>query len=164
MSLQLPQLNIPPSETDAEEAELIKLHAQWEEHMTDLSPQRRYKHVAVLLLFWDKVEASYLDTSEEVRRLNREIDVVLTHLQIRDLRSVLENQYRFTVLEQSLNPTAEKKKKSPQLLLQKCLADFVYKEDEEDSLLIVYYAGHGNPGSDGELVLTGYDPSNRRID
>ena len=66
MSHQPPQLNIPPSETDAEEAELIKLHAQWEEHMTDLSPQRRYKHVAVLLLFWDKVEASYLDTSEEV--------------------------------------------------------------------------------------------------
>lgn len=160
MSHQLPQLNIPPSETDVEEAELIKLHAQWEEHMTDLSPQRRYRHVAVLLLFWDKVEASYLDTSEEVRSLNREIDVILTYLQIKDLRSVLEKLYRFTVLEQSLNPTTEKKK-SPQLLLQKCLADFVYKEDEEDSLLIVYYAGHGNPGSDGELVLTGYDPSNK---
>ena len=72
MSHQPPQLNIPPSEADVE-AELIKLHAQWEEHMTDLSPQRRYKNVAVLLLFWDKAEASYLDTSGEVRSLNRGI-------------------------------------------------------------------------------------------
>ena len=78
MSHQPPQLNIPPSETDTEEAKLIKLHAQWEELMTDLSPQRRYKHVAVLLLYWDKVEASYLDTSEEVRSLNRVIEAVLT--------------------------------------------------------------------------------------
>ena len=67
------------------------------------------------------------------------------------------------MLEQSLNPITEKKK-SPQVLLQKYLADFVYKEDEEDSLLIVYYAGHGNPGSDGELVLTGYDHSHSMAD
>ena len=73
-----PELNIPPSETDVEEAKITKLHAQWEEHMTDLSRQRRYKHVAVLLLYWDKVEASYLDTSEEVRSLNRVIEAVLT--------------------------------------------------------------------------------------
>lgn len=75
-------------------------------------------------------------------------------LQIRDLKWVLENLYGFTVLKQSLNPITEKKK-SPQKLLQKCLADFVDKEDEKDSLLIVYYAGHGNPGSGGELMLTG---------
>jgi hypothetical protein len=59
------------------------------------------------------------------------------------------------VRKQSLNPITEKKK-SPQKLLQKCLADFVDEEDEKDSLLIVYYAGHGNPGSGGELMLTGY--------
>lgn len=66
------------------------------------------------------------------------------------------------MLEQSLNPITEKKK-SAQKLLQKCLADFVDKEDEKDSLLIVYYAGHGNPGSGGELMLTGYVPSNLGI-
>jgi Caspase domain len=75
-------------------------------------------------------------------------------LQIRDLKAVLESRFHFTVLEQSLNPITDKKK-SAQKLLQKCLADFVDKEDEKDSLLIVYYAGHGNPGSGGELMLTG---------
>jgi hypothetical protein len=83
MSHQPPQLNIPPSETDVDEAEVIKLHAQWEELMTDLSFQRRYKHVAVLLLFWDKVEASYLDTSEEVHSLNRGIEMMLTICRLR---------------------------------------------------------------------------------
>jgi hypothetical protein len=75
MPNQLPQLKISSTpEIDLEEAELIKLHAQWEEHMKDLSPQRRYTRVAVLLLYWDKAgdnaEASYLDTSEEVTELN----------------------------------------------------------------------------------------------
>jgi Caspase domain len=78
-------------------------------------------------------------------------------MQIRDLKSVFESRYHFSVSEQSLNPITERKK-SAQKLLQKCLADFVDEEDEKDSLLIVYYAGHGNPGTSGELILSGYVP------
>jgi hypothetical protein len=79
MPNQPPELKISSTpENDTEEAEFIKLHAQWEEHMKDLSPRRRYRRVAVLLLFWDRAgdnaEASYLDTSEEVKEINRFLD------------------------------------------------------------------------------------------
>lgn len=78
-----------------------------------------------------------------------------SHLgQIEDLTRVFEDRYHFKVLKGILNPGGDKKK-APQKWLQKYLADFVHEEDEKDSLLIVYYAGHGNPGVNGELILTG---------
>ena len=58
------------SEIDSEEAELNMLQAKWEENMKDFGSQRRYTRVAVLLLYWDNVEESYLDTRDEVRPLN----------------------------------------------------------------------------------------------
>jgi hypothetical protein len=57
----------PTSDPEPEEADFIRLQAQWEEHMKDLSPKRRYSRVAVLLLYWIKAGASYLDTAQEVR-------------------------------------------------------------------------------------------------
>jgi hypothetical protein len=85
--------------------------------------------------------------------------IKIDNLQIRDLRSVFSERYHFKVVGKPLNPITEKKI-SPRRWLQKHLADFVYDEDEKDSLLIIYYAGHGNPGPDGELMLTGYVPQN----
>jgi hypothetical protein len=48
-------------------------------------------------------------------------------------------------------------KQSPQIQVQKILVDFVYEHDDENTLLIVYYAGHGVPGKlEGEgLMLAG---------
>jgi hypothetical protein len=44
-----------------------------------------------------------------------------------------------------------------QVQINKHLADFVYEEDAEDTLLIIYYAGHGTPDSvTGRLLLAGY--------
>jgi hypothetical protein len=57
----------PTGDPEPEEADFIQLQAQWEEHMKDLSPKRRYSRVAVLLLYWIKTGASYLDTAQEVR-------------------------------------------------------------------------------------------------
>jgi len=57
----------PTGDPEPEEAHFIQLQAQWEEHMKDLSPKRRYSRVAVLLLYWIKAGASYLDTAQEVR-------------------------------------------------------------------------------------------------
>lgn len=74
--------------------------------------------------------------------------------QIKKLKSVFEERYNFTVSGQSLNPICEKKT-SAQKLLQKCLANFVYEEDQPNTLLIVYYAGHGNPAAEGGLLLQG---------
>jgi hypothetical protein len=57
----------PTNDPEPEEANFIQLQAQWEEHMKDLSPKRRYSRVAVLLLYWIKTGPSYLDTTQEVR-------------------------------------------------------------------------------------------------
>ncbi len=44
-----------------------------------------------------------------------------------------------------------------QVQINKHLATFVYDEDDEDTLLIVYYAGHGTPDSvTGRLLLAGH--------
>jgi len=87
---------------------------------------------------------------EEKGEKGRNADVT----QIEELKGVFEQRYNFRVLTKKLNDIQEKKI-SPQKLLQKCLSDLVYYHDEENSLLIVYYAGHGNPGSNGELILSG---------
>jgi hypothetical protein len=70
------------------------------------------------------------------------------------LTRVFEDKYHFKVINGILNPAGDKPK-TPKKWLQKYLADLVLEEDEKDSLLIVYYAGHGNPGVNGELILTG---------
>ena len=57
----------PAGGPEPEEALFIQLQAQWEEHIKDLSPKRQYSRVAVLLLYWIKAGASYLDTAQEVR-------------------------------------------------------------------------------------------------
>ena len=50
--------------------------------------------------------------------------------------------YRFSVHEKKLN---RENGRSAQLQIQKHLADFVYDEDGEGTLLIIYYAGHATP-------------------
>lgn len=65
------------------------------------------------------------------------------------------NKYNYTVLKQSLNDPKDKEKNA-QVALQKHLADAVYEADgNENALLIIYYAGHGNPNTKGQMVLTG---------
>jgi hypothetical protein len=45
--------------------------------------------------------------------------------------------------------------------MNKHLADFVLEENGEDTLLIIYYAGHGVKDKTEKLRLVGYDlPSN----
>lgn len=54
------------------------------------------------------------------------------------LKEVFEKDYQFTVVETFLD-----KNVGPQKQLNKHLAAFVADYDDEDTLLIVYYAGHG---------------------
>ena len=51
---------------EVEEMENARLQSRFEDSIRDLSPYRGYKHVAVLLLYWDKVFDSYLDSQAEV--------------------------------------------------------------------------------------------------
>lgn len=72
--------------------------------------------------------------------------------QIADLKEVFQKKYNFNVTRGVLNPPDNK---DVTLRIHMLLANFVYEHDADDALLIIYYAGHGNPGKDGELMLGG---------
>lgn len=55
------------NEADADEAKLIELRGHWERQMRHFSPKKKHSKVEVLLLYWDKLSESYLDTDKEVR-------------------------------------------------------------------------------------------------
>jgi hypothetical protein len=56
-----------PTEVDTDESKIIKLRRHWEKQMRHFSPKKKHSKVEVLLLFWDKLSDSYLDTEKEVR-------------------------------------------------------------------------------------------------
>ncbi len=67
------------------------------------------------------------------------------------LERVFQDKYNFNVYHKQIN-----NKKPAQVQAHKYLADFVYEEDGERTLLIVYYAGHGFAGDKaGTLNLAG---------
>ena len=60
---------------------------------------------------------------------------------MKDLRDVLVQQYHYGVTLGELNPEG---KDDSEVVLRYYLSKFVFDHDGEDSLLIVYYAGHGH--------------------
>jgi hypothetical protein len=73
-------------------------------------------------------------------------------LQIGDLEKVFQTEYNFNVTRRALNPPDNK---DVTLRIHMFLANFVFEHDADDALLIIYYAGHGNPGKDGGFMLRG---------
>jgi hypothetical protein len=53
-------------EADVDEAKIIGLRGHWEKQMRHFSPKKKHSKVEVLLLYWDKLSESYLDTDKEV--------------------------------------------------------------------------------------------------
>ena len=78
--------------------------------------------VAVLMLSWKKENKDDLDTADEVARL----------------AAVFQGKYNFTVHHGLIN-----QQKSAKHQINFYLAKFVRDEDDEKTLLIIYYAGHG---------------------
>ena len=79
---------------------------------------------------------------------------LLTSRQVTRLQHTLEEKYRFKTSKVELTCGHGPR---PQVQLNKEVANFVSGEDKEHTLLIVYYAGHGHPGSNpGHLHLTGW--------
>jgi hypothetical protein len=77
---------------------------------------------------------------------------MLIHQKVSRLKKVLGERYRFNIQEKRLKDG----NKTAQVQVNKYLADFVYDEDDRNTLLIVYYAGHGIPGyAPGQLMLAG---------
>lgn len=95
-----------------------------------------YKKVEVLFLCWAK-NSDDMATKEEVNHL----------------RSVFESRFNYHVEIKELDNHSEKKL---QVQINSIVAGFVGSHDGQNTLLIVYYAGHGRPGDYyGSLELFG---------
>ena len=102
-----------------------------------------YKNVEVLMLRWAG-GSDDLGVDQEVN----------------DLKDVLENQFNFHVHVQSLENSLGPKLHSR---INFIVSKFVHDCDGEDTLLIVYYAGHGGPGPEpGQLQVFGWVPRHYR--
>ena len=95
-----------------------------------------YDKVVVLLLCWAQ-SSNDLKTTEEVDAL----------------RLVLENRFKYRTTTEHLD---NDNKKRLQVQLNSKVAAFVDANDGPNTLLIVYYAGHGKPGEiRGDLEMFG---------
>lgn len=98
-----------------------------------------YKNVKCLLISWDKA-CDDLHTDEEVSKL----------------ANVLETRFRYKVSRVYLNSNSHQ---LPHIQLVKYASDFLFAEDAYQTLLLVYYAGHGSPKSSAKgrhgLTLSG---------
>lgn len=115
-----------------------KLRVLWSKVM-DQGPYRNpstYRKVEALFICWAE-NSNDLATKEEVNRL----------------KSVLENRFNYHVQVQLLDHHMDNRL---QVRINRIVADFVDEHDGPNTLLIVYYAGHGRPGSYyGSLELFG---------
>lgn len=114
------------------------LRVKWSKVM-DQGPYKNpstYRKVVALFLCWAE-NSNDLATVDEVNRL----------------KSVFEEQFHYQVQVKSLDNYIEKKL---QVRINRIVAEFVDEHDGPNTLLIVYYAGHGRPGSYyGQLELFG---------
>ncbi|KAL8646672.1 MAG: hypothetical protein Q9210_006000 [Variospora velana] len=100
-----------------------------------------YKKVAVLILCWEE-HSRDIDTSKEVSRL----------------RAVFTKNFGYHVTIQYLDAKQEQRL---QVQVNAKVAIFVHEHDGPNTLLIVYYAGHGKPGEFfGDLVIFGQTSPN----
>jgi len=96
-----------------------------------------YKKVEALLLCWKEECNDLANTDKEVNRL----------------KSVLEGRFKYNVSIECLDSNVAGRL---QVQLNALVATFVMTHDGPNTLLIVYYGGHGRPGPlNGHLQLLG---------
>ncbi|KAH7330215.1 hypothetical protein BKA65DRAFT_54129 [Rhexocercosporidium sp. MPI-PUGE-AT-0058] len=110
---------------------------QWSDWMSDGQKRSFYKHVFVLLLSWHP-DCDDMAVRDEVERLQK----------------VFEDTYNYEVKSFQID---SRKPESPQSQVNFEVAHFVHEHDhKDDSLFIIYYAGHGSPGKiPGDLKISG---------
>ena len=69
-----------------------------------------------------------------------------------NLNKVFQEIYKYQTVQKVLE---RHKRKTAQSQVNRHLAEFVDEYDDTETLLIIYYAGHGRPGEPGILHLTG---------
>jgi len=71
----------------------------------------------------------------------------------------MQDSYNFSVQFKRMHPQT-----LPQIQAMKHVVDFVYEEDQAGRLLVIYYAGHGRAGANGQLMLAGSLAQSASID
>jgi hypothetical protein len=71
----------------------------------------------------------------------------------------MQDSYNFSVRFKRMHPRT-----LPQIQAMKHVVDFVYEEDQVGRLLVIYYAGHGRAGANGQLMLAGSLAQSASID
>ena len=95
-----------------------------------------YRHVHVLMLSWD-----------------HQFDDLHVQKEVDDLRAVFEETFNYHVIHKRLTKDPNKKTQNQ---VNAIVATWVHDHDRRNTLLIVYFAGHGRPGNQlGHLEITG---------
>ncbi|KAG4435036.1 hypothetical protein IFR05_009492 [Cadophora sp. M221] len=118
---------------------------QWSNWMSDGQKRSFYKHVFVLLLSWHP-DCDDMAVEDEVKRLHK----------------LFEETYNYEVKSFQID---SREPQSPQAQVNYEVAHFVREHDhKDDSLFIIYYAGHGSPGkSPGYLKISGRRKKGSRV-
>ena len=139
-----PVINLPPEPSTVDyKAQDTKDDSEyqvlWSKKMDEGKKYNRsstYTNVAVLLLCWEET-CDDLAVKEEVSKL----------------RNTLEGRFCFHTQNSYLDTKNEKRL---QVQVNSLVASFICAHDGPNTLLIVYYAGHGRPGDRyGHLILHG---------
>ncbi|TGO35313.1 hypothetical protein BHYA_0163g00280 [Botrytis hyacinthi] len=127
---------IPPTDyQDKEASNDSKFKAIFDEHMSAKNASVAYREVHVLLLSWDRKD-----------------DDLHVEQEVADLENVFRDIFKYKTTQKILQ---QNPRKHPQVQINLYLAQFVADHDDPNTLLIVYYAGHGKLSDDGDgLALT----------
>ncbi|KAF7960137.1 hypothetical protein EAE96_001736 [Botrytis aclada] len=128
--------NNPPADyQDKEASNDSKLKAIFDEHMSAKNASVAYRQVHVLLLSWDRKD-----------------DDLHVEQEVADLENVFRHIFKYKTTQNILQ---QNQRNHPQVQINLYLAQFVADHDDPNTLLIVYYAGHGKHSNDGDgLALT----------
>ncbi len=75
-------------------------------------------------------------------------------MKVQRLKTVFEDIYNYNVESAQIDCGLSA---LPQAQANLAVANFVHRNDRDDALFIVYYAGHGSPGKErGYLNMAGY--------
>ena len=144
---------VPSKEQKTKSSAQERYRMVWDERMGHPGEVARYDKTSVMLLSWEE-SIDDLEVAKEVSGLFSKLAPPLNVPQVTELESVFRNLYGFKVYNEHLRDCASR----PELQVRKYLTDFAHDEDDERTLLIVYYAGHGFSDDEvkpGDIKWTG---------
>ena len=128
---------------------------EWTTIMDDASETKAslYKKVSALVISWDESSDDLKTKSEVPQIFMLKYNALLMGVKVEAFSAVLVEQFNYKVTPAVLKIDHAQ---LPQVQIGYHVSQFVYQEDGPNTLLIVYYAGHGTPGSrPGNLALSG---------